>query len=70
VEKADYHRGRLLWLWPHKDRISGVPAADKSSSAQPYNTNNVFLQGYRLRLMYIDRFKIVQQCSFNYSINI
>ena len=48
IEKNEYQQGRLVWLWPHKEKLMVKSSTEKNSKKTiPYNTNNVGLQGYR-----------------------
>ena len=46
VEKSEFRTGRIIWLWPHKAKISKT-SNDKASKPASYHANDVFLQGYR-----------------------
>jgi hypothetical protein len=47
LDKSEYLQGRLLWLWPHKDKMSKSATAKTLAVDVPYSSNNPFLQGYR-----------------------
>jgi hypothetical protein len=59
IDRNEFRNGRLVWLWPHKEKFllkkssTDKSSTDKSSTEKiptkptPYSTHNVGLQGYR-----------------------